>query len=223
MNARRAPEGIGEGHGADELRDLRIDGWTTGSTAPRLPVPERAEALPVPANHGLRLNDLERFTPPCPPLREPHPEDAVEETEPRSVRAFSAARRVPSRASTRDISAQAGLTGDPRPAWRPIFWPTTGSSDRPGTFDLLGFTHYWGLSRKGKWVVKRKTARDRLSRALKRVAQWCRLHRHHPIEEQQQTLAQKLRGHFGYYGITGTSKRSNTSANRSCASGASGS
>jgi len=87
-----------------------------------------------------------------------------------------------------------------RPDRRP---PRGGSSDRPGTFDLLGFTHYWGLSRKGKWVVKRKTARDRLSRALKRVAQWCRLHRHHPIEEQQQTLAQKLRGHFGYYGITG--------------------
>jgi len=85
MNARRAPEGIGEGHGADELGDLRIDGRTTGSTAPRLPVPERAEAPPVPANHGLRLNDMERFAPPCPPLREPHPEDAVEETDPRSL------------------------------------------------------------------------------------------------------------------------------------------
>src|SRR2546427_10049394 len=64
MNARRAPEGIGEGHGADELGDLRIDGRTTGSTASRLPVPERAEAPPVPANHGLRLNDMERFPPP---------------------------------------------------------------------------------------------------------------------------------------------------------------
>src|SRR6266478_8286204 len=63
MNARRAPEGIGEGHGADELGDLRIDGRTTGSTASRLPVPERAEALPVPANHGLRLNDMERLAP----------------------------------------------------------------------------------------------------------------------------------------------------------------
>jgi hypothetical protein len=44
----------------------------------------RAEALPVPANHGLRLNDMVRLAPPCPPLREPHPEDAVEETDPRS-------------------------------------------------------------------------------------------------------------------------------------------
>ncbi len=55
-------------------------------------------------------------------------------------------------------------------------------------------------------MVKRKTARDRFSRALKRVAQWCRLHRHYSIEEQQRTLAQKLRGHFGYFGIIGNSE-----------------
>src|SRR6267378_2540583 len=85
MDARRAPEWVGEGHGADELGDLQIDGRTTGSTASRLPVPERAEAPPVSANHGLRLNDMERFAPPCPPLREPHPEDAVEEADPRSL------------------------------------------------------------------------------------------------------------------------------------------
>src|SRR5258708_32078698 len=85
MDARRAPEGTGEGHGTDELGDLRIDGRTTGSTASRLPVPERAEALPVPANHGLRLNDMERFAPPCPPLREPDPEDEVEGTDPMAL------------------------------------------------------------------------------------------------------------------------------------------
>jgi group II intron reverse transcriptase/maturase len=76
---------------------------------------------------------------------------------------------------------------------------------RPGSFDLLGFTHYWGRSRRGFWVVKRKTAHDRLSRALKKIAQWCRLTRHRPIAEQHQTLVQKLRGHFAYYGITGNS------------------
>src|SRR5207245_1095107 len=55
------------------------------STASRLPIPERAETPAVPANHGPRLNDMERFAPPCPPLREPHPEYAVEETDPRSL------------------------------------------------------------------------------------------------------------------------------------------
>ena len=36
----------------------------------------------------------------------------------------------------------------------------------PKTFDFLGFTHYWGRSRQGAWVVKRKTAESRLKRAL---------------------------------------------------------
>jgi group II intron reverse transcriptase/maturase len=78
-----------------------------------------------------------------------------------------------------------------------------GRGSRPGTFDLLGFTHYWGRSWKGGWVVKRKTARGRLSRALKTMALWCRRNRHRPLAEQHQALSQKLRGHFAYYGITG--------------------
>lgn len=81
--------------------------------------------------------------------------------------------------------------------------PDSGAGTRPGTFDLLGFTHYWGRSRKGTWVVKRQTARTRFRRALKTMAQWIRLHRHDPIAEQHSILCQKLRGHFAYYGITG--------------------
>ena len=41
---------------------------------------------------------------------------------------------------------------------------------RPDTFDLLGFTHYWAMSRKGYWVVKQKAAADRFRRPLKRIA-----------------------------------------------------
>jgi hypothetical protein len=75
--------------------------------------------------------------------------------------------------------------------------PTDPARDsRPGSFDLLGCTHSWGRSRRGFWVVKRKTAHGRLSRALRSIAQWCRLHRHAPLAEQHQTLVQKLRGHF---------------------------
>lgn len=76
----------------------------------------------------------------------------------------------------------------------------------PGTFDLLGFTHYWGKSRNGYWVVKRKTAKGRLSRAIRTITQWCRNWRHSPIKKQHHTLAQKLRGHDAYYGITGNGK-----------------
>ena len=78
-------------------------------------------------------------------------------------------------------------------------------AEPPGTFDLLGFTHYWARSRQGNWVVKRKTAPSRFTRAVTKIAEWCRIHRHHPIAEQHQTLSQKLRGHFAYYGITGNS------------------
>jgi len=77
--------------------------------------------------------------------------------------------------------------------------PKTGS----GSFDFLGFTHYWGLSRKGYWVVKRKTAADRFSRTLKRLSQWCRICRHWPVDWQHEKLTLKLRGHDAYYGISG--------------------
>ena len=81
--------------------------------------------------------------------------------------------------------------------------PGSSQAGQPGSFDLLGFTHYWGRSRKGSWVVKRKTAQGRLSRALRTIAQWCRRNRHLPIKVQHQTLKHKLLGHFAYYGITG--------------------
>jgi group II intron reverse transcriptase/maturase len=79
-------------------------------------------------------------------------------------------------------------------------------ADKPGTFDFLGFTHYWGKTRKGGWIVKRKTMRSRLTRAIKTIARWCRENRHEPIKEQQKILSTKLRGHYQYYGITGNAK-----------------
>lgn len=82
-----------------------------------------------------------------------------------------------------------------------------GKSPPSGTFDLLGFTHFWARSRKGVWVVKRRTAKGRFTRALGRVAAWCRGHLHLPLVEQQEHLAAMLRGHCGYYGITGNSQR----------------
>jgi len=75
----------------------------------------------------------------------------------------------------------------------------------PGTFGFLGFTHYWARSRKGAWVVKQKTDCSRLARALRAVNTWCRVHRHRPVAEQARGLAAKIRGHCGYYGITGNS------------------
>jgi RNA-directed DNA polymerase len=70
-------------------------------------------------------------------------------------------------------------------------------------FDMLGFTHFWARSRKGRWVVIRKTAKSRFNRALKRMAQWCREHRHSTVAEQHEAINRKLRGHYAYYGVTG--------------------
>jgi RNA-directed DNA polymerase len=83
---------------------------------------------------------------------------------------------------------------------------TPGPESRPGTFDFLGFTHHWGWSRKGNAVVVRQTSARRFNRAVKAIAEWCRRHRHRPVPEQHATLSQKLRGHYGYYGITGNSR-----------------
>ena len=60
---------------------------------------------------------------------------------------------------------------------------------RKAQLRLLGFTHFWGKSLKGNWVVKRKTATDRFSRTLKRISEWCRTNRHRPIQEQHAALA----------------------------------
>lgn len=75
--------------------------------------------------------------------------------------------------------------------------------EQPGTFTFLGFTHYWGRSRRGRWVITRQTASSRLTRAIQAVTAWCRTHRHDSLTEQHAKLRQKVTGHYAYYGITG--------------------
>ena len=52
-------------------------------------------------------------------------------------------------------------------------------------------------------MVKRKTAKSRLMQALAALLEWSRQNLHTSVREQHQKLTQKLRGHFGYYGIIG--------------------
>ena len=86
---------------------------------------------------------------------------------------------------------------------RPPRNPQGDDFGRPGTFDLLGFTLYWGRSLKGNWVIKLRTAQSRISRALRRAAAWCSANRHLPVPMQHRILRQKLVGHDAYYGVTG--------------------
>ena len=96
-----------------------------------------------------------------------------------------------------------GLRPHPEKTRLVAFGRPRSRDDRPGTFDFLGFTHYWGKSRRGCPVVRRKTARNRFIRSLRAVSGWCRVNRHLPLTEQQRELGRKLRGHYAYYGITG--------------------
>lgn len=75
--------------------------------------------------------------------------------------------------------------------------------EKAETFDFLGFTLYWGKSRQGFQVVKRKTACGRFTRALRTIKEWGWQNRHLPLKEQQCKLNEKLRGHDAYYGVTG--------------------
>jgi len=75
------------------------------------------------------------------------------------------------------------------------------SESQNGTFDFLGFTHYWAKTRQGYWVIKCKTAQKRLRRTIKAIWQWCKGNRHLPVAEQYRMLCLKLRGHYQYYGL----------------------
>ena len=84
--------------------------------------------------------------------------------------------------------------------------PRKGDQGRE-SFDFLGFTHYWAKSRKGNWIIKRRTGKKRQCRAMKQIRQWCKDHMHDPIADQWNTLVSKLRGHYQYYGIIGNHKQ----------------
>ncbi len=81
------------------------------------------------------------------------------------------------------------------------------NGEGPGTLTFLGFTHYWGKSRRGAWVIKRRTSKQSFRRGLQAITEWLRKHRHEPIDEQHRMLSQKLRGHYAYFGMTGNADR----------------
>jgi hypothetical protein len=97
-----------------------------------------------------------------------------------------------------------GLTIHPEKTRLVAFRPPTqrsGEKKGEGTFNFLGFTHYWAKSKREFWVIKRKTMRKRLQKAKSAIWRWCRENRHEPLAEQHMTLVQKLRGHYQYYSV----------------------
>ena len=76
----------------------------------------------------------------------------------------------------------------------------------PETFDFLGFTVYWEKSWKGKWVIKKRTAKKRLKRFKNELWEWFKKVRHNPVREQYEKLCVKLKGWYQYYGLRGNYK-----------------
>lgn len=71
------------------------------------------------------------------------------------------------------------------------------------TFDFLGFTFYFGKSRKGEYLVKVKTSGKRLRSKLKKVNEWARKVRDKgTTNEIIKAAAAKVRGHIQYYGVS---------------------
>jgi len=75
------------------------------------------------------------------------------------------------------------------------------------TFDFLGFTHYWGRSRRGNWTLRRKTSAKGFRKACKELKEWLREVRcTAKLKEWWPILQAKLRGYYQYYGISGNSR-----------------
>jgi group II intron reverse transcriptase/maturase len=81
--------------------------------------------------------------------------------------------------------------------------PTAKGGKGPATFDFLGFTHHWHRTRRGKWSLALKTRKTSYRRALWKIGDWCRHHRHRPRKEQHVALTRRLRGHYNYFGVNG--------------------
>lgn len=78
---------------------------------------------------------------------------------------------------------------------------------RPTTFDFLGFTHYCGTSKAGKFRVKRKTSKKKLRSKLTEFKAWIKgIRNMKKLNVIWEAIKPKLTGHYRYYGITDNSK-----------------
>ncbi len=72
---------------------------------------------------------------------------------------------------------------------------------KPETFDFLGFTFICGKSRRGKFLIKRKSRRDRMRAKLRAIKQELRRRMHQSIPEQGKWLKQVVNGYFNYHAV----------------------
>ena len=77
---------------------------------------------------------------------------------------------------------------------------------KPETFDFLGFTLICGKSRRGNFLLKRRSRRDRMRAKLREVSEGLRWRMHQPIPEQGYWLRQVVAGFFAYHAVPTNSR-----------------
>lgn len=77
----------------------------------------------------------------------------------------------------------------------------------PTTFNFLGFTHYAGKIRKGRFVVGRRTQRERITKKLKEVGGQLEKMRTQGGEAMMQYAKRHLTGHLAYYAVSGNKRQ----------------
>ena len=75
-------------------------------------------------------------------------------------------------------------------------------SNKPKTFDFLGFTHYCSTSKDGRFRIKRKTSRKKFKSKVKEFNIWLKENKQLKPKELMPKINAKLRGHYQYFGIT---------------------
>jgi group II intron reverse transcriptase/maturase len=73
----------------------------------------------------------------------------------------------------------------------------------PESFTFLGFTHYCGINRAGKFTIRRQTARKRLEAKLQQVKQTLRARMHEPVPKVGEWLRRVLNGFYQYHAVPG--------------------
>ena len=72
---------------------------------------------------------------------------------------------------------------------------------KPETFDFLGLTHICGRSLRGRFLLFRRTRRDRKRAKVREVKEELRRRMHDPIPNQGQWLRQVVTGFFAYHAV----------------------
>src|SRR5450631_236237 len=72
---------------------------------------------------------------------------------------------------------------------------------KPETFNFLGMSFICGKSRGGKFLLKRRTRRDRMQAKIKEVAGELRRRMHQSIPEQGKWLKQVITGFYNYHAV----------------------